>query len=446
MRQGIFIAFFVFIRYNSWSRKHGGQAVSGLDSILAKCLFLCHRGNVTTILYSLFAKPIGIRGKVRSVFGRKKKKVKIFETKPKGRFISFLSQFVGALVALGAGGLFLIEFLSGYAYGIWDFEDMLPFFFLAGLGAALYLNGRKTKKLLSRFRFYKRFMMGRDSITLGELSDLTGRKVDFLRQDLHKMLERRFFLQGRFDEDEVRFFLTEEGYREYYEKDGAETLSKEENVWNGKKDSATKEGKRVKRIRNLWKEKVQEASADWKDKIQETSVDWKEKIQETGIDWKDKLQDAGEGLKSKWQEREDEKTASEVIKEGEEKNLWDSDLKTMATEYLVFYEKTQRRIQSKQVQRIVTDFGVYTVRILSYDIEEEARTRFFGYYLPLTKKLLRSYEEMEQSQMEEKASDLEDLLNTIRYSFELFAEKLAEGKGMDVETDILALNSMLNIE
>lgn len=380
------------------------------------------------------------------MFGRKKKKVKIFETKPKGRFISFLSQFVGAVVALGAGGLFCVGFLSNYSYGIWSFGEVLPFFFLAGLGIALYINGRKTKKLLSRFRFYKRFMVGRDSITLGELSDLTGRKVDFLRQDLHKMLDRRFFLQGRFDEEEVRFFLTEEGYREYCEKDGTEMASEEEYNRKEKQGTAIEEENIIQRAKISWKEKVQKASVGWKNKIQETSVDWKEKMQETGADWKDKLQDAGDGFKSKWQKREDEKTGSNAINEGEEKNQRDGDFRTMATEYLVFYEKIQKSLQSRRVQRIVTDFGVYTVQILSYDIEEETRIRFFGYYLPLTKKLLLSYKEMEQSHMEEKASDVEDLLHTIRYSFETFADKLEEGKSMDVETDILALNSMLNIE
>ncbi len=315
------------------------------------------------------------------VFGRKKKNVKIFETRPKGRFISFLSQFVGALVAIGAGILFCAGFIRNFYYGILDIGVLLPFFLLAGLGGALYLNGRKTKKLLSRFRFYKRFMVGRDYISLRELSNLTGRKVDFLRQDLQKMLNRKFFLQGRMNEEETGLFLTEEGYREYCESNEEETTSNEEKI--------------------------------------------------------------GEELKSKPQEREEEKNDVDVAATEEEEFLQDVDFKTLAMEYLVFYEKTQRKIQSRSVQRIVTDFGVYTVRILSYEIEEEARSRFFGYYLPLTKKLLLTYEEMEQGQMEEKAHDLEDLLNTIRYSFETFAERLAEGRSMDVETDILALNSMI---
>lgn len=355
------------------------------------------------------------------VFGRKKKNVKIFETRPKGRFISFLSQFVGALIAIGAGSLFCVGFMSDFYYGILDISGLLPFFLLAGLGVALYLNGRKTKKLLSRFRFYKRFMVGRDYISLRELSNLTGRKVDFLRQDLQKMLDRKFFLQGRMNEEETGLFLTEEGYREYCENNEIEATSNEEKDGDEKKDTATKEKSRRNKARHLWKNKVLE----------------------TGAEWKEKMQEAGEELKSKLQEREEEKNDADVADSYEEELLQDVDFKTLATEYLVFYEKTQRRMQSKSVQRIVTDFGVYTVRILSYDIEEEARTRFFGYYLPLTKKLLLTYEEMEQGQMEEKAHDLEDLLNTIRYSFETFAERLAEGRGMDVETDILALNSMI---
>lgn len=317
-----------------------------------------------------------------------------------------------------------MELLSSYAYGIWGMRDALPFFFLAGLGTALYLNGRKTKKLLSRFRFYQRFMVGRDYISLRELSDLTGRKVDFLRQDLYKMLERKLFLQGRMNEDETGIFLTEEGYRMFCEDNEGNTASHEGRDRNEKKNTAKKVENRRQRVRDLWKDKVQEIK----------------------LDGKNKMQEAGETLKSKLQEREGEKTDAAAIREGEETNQREVDFKTMAAEYLVFYEKTQKRIRSGRVQRIVTDFGVYTVRIMSYEIEEEARTKFFQYYLPLTKKLLFSYEEMEQGKMEEKAHDLEDLLNTIRYSFETFADKLAEGKGMDVETDILALDSMLNIE
>ena len=109
---------------------------------------------------------------------------------------------------------------------------------------------------------------------------------------------------------------------------------------------------------------------------------------------------------------------------------------------LVFYQEMGKRIKEKQIQKIVTDLGVYTVQISSYGREREDIAKFLSYYVPATKKLLLSYESMEKEGIADNATDLKDILNTIRYSFETFAKKLAEGKSMDVDTDILALEDI----
>ena len=70
--------------------------------------------------------------------------------------------------------------------------------------------------------------------------------------------------------------------------------------------------------------------------------------------------------------------------------------------------------------------------------------RFLDYYLPVTNQILTTYKELEKEELEEQAADLVVILNTIQNSFVSCVEKLIEGKRVDVEEDIAAMEMMLS--
>ena len=70
--------------------------------------------------------------------------------------------------------------------------------------------------------------------------------------------------------------------------------------------------------------------------------------------------------------------------------------------------------------------------------------RFLEYFLPVTNRILETYVEIEKEGLEDQAADLKVNLNTIQHSFDLFVEKLIEGKRVDVEEDIAAVKMMLS--
>lgn len=364
---------------------------------------------------------------------KKNGKSTVFIKKPKGRFVSFWCQILGFILATMGGITFFIQWIYALSRGMGLGADVYLMLLLFIVGMALFYRGYKTRKFHGRFRFYRRLLEDRESVSLEELSDMTGHKVKFLRQDLKKMIEQKMLLQGRLDQQEKYLFLTMAAYEDYVNRAESSIyegeLTKDLEAQSAKKQNLNRKGNRVD---DIW-------FFDLLDKAKSAKLSAETKLNSiftTGASEKANIKDRNEARKYE--------EAKYNTDENDTNHPERQDFRELADSYLAFYELMQRKLKTKSLQRIITDFGVYTVRILAYDIETESRNRFLTYYLPLTKELLLSYEEMEIEGVSETATDLEDILNTIRYSFETFAGRLAEGEGMDVETDILALEAMIN--
>lgn len=360
---------------------------------------------------------------------KKNGKSTVFIKKPKGRFVSFWCQILGFILATMGGITFFIQWIYALSRGMGLGADVYLMLLLFIVGMALFYRGYKTRKFHGRFRFYRRLLEDRESVSLEELSDMTGHKVKFLRQDLKKMIEQKMLLQGRLDQQEKYLFLTMAAYEDYVNRAESsiyeEELTKDIEAQGANEHNLNGKGNRVD---DIWFSDLLNKAKSAKESIEKKL---KNEVLENESNYNEFMY--------KEVDNDTENNKNDIDNQTNSQNFQE-----LADSYLAFYELMQRKLKTKSLQRIITDFGVYTVRILAYDIETESRNRFLTYYLPLTKELLLSYEEMEIEGVSETATDLEDILNTIRYSFETFAGRLAEGEGMDVETDILALEAMLN--
>lgn len=360
---------------------------------------------------------------------KKNGKSTVFIKKPKGRFVSFWCQILGFILATMGGITFFIQWIYALSRGMGLGADVYLMLLLFIVGMALFYRGYKTRKFHGRFRFYRRLLEDRESVSLEELSDMTGHKVKFLRQDLKKMIEQKMLLQGRLDQQEKYLFLTMAAYEDYVNRAESsiyeEELTKDIEAQGANEHNLNGKGNRVD---DIWFSDLLNKAKNVKESIEKKL---KNEVLENESNYNEFMY--------KEVDNDTENNKNDIDNQTNSQNFQE-----LADSYLAFYELMQRKLKTKSLQRIITDFGVYTVRILAYDIETESRNRFLTYYLPLTKELLLSYEEMEIEGVSETATDLEDILNTIRYSFETFAGRLAEGEGMDVETDILALEAMLN--
>lgn len=86
--------------------------------------------------------------------------------------------------------------------------------FLAG-SIFLTVLGTKMIQLVSRFGRYRQIIGNKIHVSIEELAGKTSKKAEFIRKDLKKMIQKRFFLQGRLDEKETCLLVTDEANRLY---------------------------------------------------------------------------------------------------------------------------------------------------------------------------------------------------------------------------------------
>lgn len=130
----------------------------------------------------------------------------------------------GALGILGAalseepvsGALFAVGFLIA----------------ILGLGLWMFFKGMRTNALCRRFKIYRRIIGDNTHCTLKLLAAGMDKSVDFVRQDLQRMIDKRFFKEGYFNKEKTHIltshesFLNFEQYRVQLEERQEETVQK----------------------------------------------------------------------------------------------------------------------------------------------------------------------------------------------------------------------------
>jgi len=92
--------------------------------------------------------------------------------------------------------------LFGFIYEIT--EDGEAFFigfslFIVLLGVFFILMGVRIKRRIRRFRRYVTLISVKDMVSLDNIAVATSRPVDFVRRDLQKMIDKRFFKDATID-------------------------------------------------------------------------------------------------------------------------------------------------------------------------------------------------------------------------------------------------------
>jgi hypothetical protein len=148
--------------------------------------------------------------------------------------------------------------------------------------------------------------------------------------------------------------------------------------------------------------------------------------------------------KSKQPEYKKEETKEQEIFEIENENIGEPQIDWEAQLYRI--NETLGQIRNPDIMKPVADICIRGQQMIYF--KDTAMTnvvkRFLDYYLPVTNQILTTYKELEKEELEEQAADLVVILNTIQNSFVSCVEKLIEGKRVDVEEDIAAMEMMLS--
>lgn len=89
------------------------------------------------------------------------------------------------------------------------------FTLLTALGITDIIRGSRKIGLVNRFYHYTRLIGKRGYIAIEELALQTGRRKDEVLRDLRKMMKKHMFPQGRLDQKQTTFMLTQDVYQQY---------------------------------------------------------------------------------------------------------------------------------------------------------------------------------------------------------------------------------------
>ncbi len=355
---------------------------------------------------------------------KKQSKSTVFASNSKGRFLCGFKKFLG--VFLMAVGILTLAALSirSHHYGTeWSFTHYF-YVFVLGTGIFFWFSAIRSERQMARFRYYRSFMDGKEYILLSEIESITGRKASFLRKDLCKMSQKKLFLQACMDEEGTCLFLTREAYQSYC---------------NGHLILMTEREKAAKEEKTTEKEKAAEKAAQEEKETDTESVNTRADFIKSDVE-----ETATKKRKSKQPEYKKEETKEQEIFEIENEKIGEPQIDWEAQLYRI--NETLGQIRNPDIMKPVADICIRGQQMIYFKdtAMKNVVKRFLDYYLPVTNQILTTYKELEKEELEEQAADLVVILNTIQNSFVSCVEKLIEGKRVDVEEDIAAMEMMLS--
>ena len=309
---------------------------------------------------------------------------------PTGRILGPLQLAWGILATSGFGIttiiLLIVILTEGGAAPI---VFSVIFGLLTALSITDIVRGSRKIRLVNRFYHYARLIGERGYIAIEELALQTGQRRDEVVKDLRKMMKKHMFPQGRLDNGQTTFMLTQDVYQQYLQAE-QENQAREQAA---KMEQAAQEAEQARQAQEAEK---REAARHYNEQT--------EKILKDGNAYIRMVHECNEKIR------------------GEEMSYKLSRL-----------ESIMRRI-FEQVEKVPQSAD---------DLH-----KFMDYYLPTTTKLLHAYIDLDRQEIAGEnisatKKEIEDTLDTINAAFERLLDGLFEDTAWDISSDISVMKTMM---
>lgn len=325
--------------------------------------------------------------------------------------LGVLFSVFGWMFALGCGIAEFVLLLVGFTIFSGDFPMgvlfsmgiLLPFLIAGGWMAD---KGRKILGMVKRYKKYVGFLRDKEYCELQDLEYASSVPYKKLEKDLNKMIQKGWFLQGHIDRQQTSLIVTEQAYAQYVEAQREfRRRELEEKRKEKERNAFSKDGSDYEKLR---------ADAEFEDGS-----------------------DSGSGKKAELVHEVPEEVRA-VIAEGRG--------------YLKQIKESNDAIPGEEISAKISRLELVTDRIFNRveqhpDLVEELR-RFMKYYLPMTVKLLKAYEELDRQEVQgsnilKSKGEIEDTLDTINRAFENLLDSFFEDTAVDISSDISVMQTLM---
>lgn len=302
---------------------------------------------------------------------------------PAGRIAGPLQLAWGILATGGFGITAFVMAVLLFAKGGTVFL-VLSFVFclLTILGITDIVRGSRKIGLVNRFYRYVRLIGSRGYIAVEELAVQTGRRRDDVLSDLRKMMKKHMFLQGRLDQQETTFMLTQESYQQYLQA----------------------EQERMNREREAQQERMQQEQAKMQEKEAQSGQNQVKKILSDGNAYIRMVHECNEKIRN------------------EEMSYKLSRLEAIMRRIFEQVEKVPE--SADDLHKFMNYYLPTTTKLLNAYIDLD-RQEIAGENISATKK------------------EIEDTLDTINTAFEKLLDGLFEDTAWDISSDISVMKTMM---
>ena len=337
----------------------------------------------------------------------KEKMLTLYERNTGGRMKGMMIAVSGGILASGMGLGTLVLSIFGAVGHMSSLVTGGTCFMAVGAltGVGLLAGGIKKLGKLERFQKYIDTLGNHTYCNFEQLSAAVNKSVKFVKKDIKKMIDDRWFRQGHIDEQETCLITSNETYLQYTQTQKALEQKKQEE----EKHQAEQERNRKITSNETYQQYTQTAKAleEKKQEEERRQADLSPEVQEVldkGNEFLDKIHRSNDAIP------------------GEEISAKISRMELIVEK---IFERAQKHPE------IIPDLK-----------------KLMNYYLPMTVKLLDAYEEMDQQpvqgeNIQASKKEIEDTLDTLNQAFEKLLDSAFQDTAWDVSSDISVLHTLL---
>ena len=278
---------------------------------------------------------------------------------------------------------------------------------LAGVG--MIGSGCTGLGRLKRFQKYKKTLGHKTYCSFEDLAKTVGRSIKSVKKDIHYMIAKSWFLEGRTDTKETCLITSNETYDQY--------VSTQKRLEERNHQQDEERARQEAALRQQAEEK--------------------------------------ERQKFNQHEQADARACVEAERDAAERIRLSPEVRQVLDKGNDFLDKIHRSndaIPGEEISRKISRMELIIAKIF-----ERAKAhpeiipdlnRLMDYYLPMTVKLLNAYEEMDSQPVQgenitSSKKEIEETIDTLNVAFEKLLDSIFEDTAMDVSSDISVLNTVL---